>query len=126
MTELVLAIAGTFVVEFAIGWVARYFFGKKKLNDAESQAKRILEEAEREGEELKKAKILEAKDEWYTQRENFERETREQRAELQRMEKRLYQREMNIDRKADLLKKKEQEFCLSCPNQSPKQPLYLS
>ena len=110
MTELVLAIAGTFVVAFAIGWVARYFFGKKKLNDAESQAKRILEEAEREGEELKKAKILEAKDEWYTQRENFERETREQRAELQRMEKRLYQREMNIDRKADLLKKKEQEF----------------
>ncbi len=110
MGNIVLEIMVAVVAGFVLGWLGRYFFGKKKLRDAETLAKTILEDAEREAEELKKTKILEAKDEWYVQKEKFEQETREQRAELQRLEKRLYQREMNIDRKADLLKKKEQEF----------------
>lgn len=111
MTTLtILLIVGVAILAFAGGWFWRRISGKHKLADAEEMAERILADAEREAEALKKTRILEVKDEWYKQKQTFESETRQRKNELQQLEKRLYQREVNIDRKADFLKKKEQEF----------------
>jgi len=109
-TMTILLMIGIAILAFAGGWFGRKISGKHKLTDAEEMAERILADAEREAEALKKTRILEVKDEWYKQKQTFEAETRQRKNELQQLEKRLYQRELNIDRKADFLKKKEKEF----------------
>ncbi len=106
----ILLIVGVAIIAFVGGWFGRKIAGKRKLTDAEEMAERILADAEHDAEGLKKTRLLEVKDEWYKQKQTFKKETRQRKNELQQLEKRLYQREVNIDRKADFLKKKEQEF----------------
>jgi ribonuclease Y len=50
--------------------------------------------------------LLEAKDEIHKQRTEMERENKERRIDLQRQERRLVQKEENLDKKIDALKRK--------------------
>ncbi len=95
---------------FLIGWYFRKRIGQSKVSSAEKLAEKIITDAEREAETLKKEKILEAKDEWLKRQHNFENEIKKRRNELQREEKLLASRELNMDRKVDLLNKKEREL----------------
>lgn len=81
-----------------------------QLRSAEETAKKILHEAEKEGEAQKREAILEAKEEALRIKNDLEREIRERRNDVQRLEKRLLQREENIDRKADTLEKREENL----------------
>ena len=74
---------------------------------AETEAKRIIESAQKDIETRKKESVLEAKEEIHRLRQEFERESRDRRNELQRQERRLMQKEENLDRKIDSLEKKE-------------------
>jgi len=69
-----------------------------------------LEQAEKEGEAKKREITLEAKEEVHKLRADQEREYRERRNELQRMERRVVQKEEALDRKMELLEKKENEL----------------
>ena len=60
----------------------RKSIAEAKINGAANEAKRILDEANREAEALKKA-LLEAKDEIHTLRTEAELEIRDRRSELQ-------------------------------------------
>ena len=80
---------------------------RKKVERAEASAKKIIAEAEKEAEAKKREAGLEAKDELHRARTRFEEETRERRQELLRLERRLGERESNLDRKVDLLERKE-------------------
>ena len=94
-----------------VGAVVIYFYCKKvndsKVTGAKHSAEQIVEEAKREAEALKKEALLEAKDETHKLRIEAESEIRERRAELQKQENRLLQREENHDRKDDALNKRE-------------------
>src|SRR3954454_9566742 len=86
-----------------VGAVVIYFYCKKvndsKVTGAKHSAEQIVEEANREAEAMKKEALLEAKDETHKLRIEAESEIRERRAELQKHENRLLQREENLDRK---------------------------
>lgn len=69
-----------------------------------------MEQAEKEGEAKKREITLEAKEEVHKLRADQEREYRERRNELQRMERRVVQKEEALDRKMELLEKKENEL----------------
>lgn len=92
---------------FAAGWALNVWMGKNKINSAEEQAKRIVRDAERDSNALKKEKLLEVKDEWYKKKKEHESEVQSKRSKLQVFEKQLLSREENVDRKLDLLNKKE-------------------
>ena len=68
------------------------------LRSAEETAKMILQEAEREAEAKKREAILEAKEEALRIKNEGERELRERRNDIQRQEKRILQKEENLDR----------------------------
>ena len=89
------------------GWFLNSRSGQNKIDSAQERAKRILEEAEKDANTLKKEKVLEAKDEWYRKKKEFEAEAQSKRNKLQTFEKQLISREENVDRKLDLLSKKE-------------------
>lgn len=99
-------------VAAAIGYVLRKRVAEKKIQDAESQAGHILEQARKEALDKRREVELEAKDLLYRVRQDFERENKDRRLEISNMEKRLTQKEENIDRRLDLLEKKEKELDL--------------
>ena len=103
---LIVIIAMSLISLFA-GYVVRMIMAEKKVKTAEARAKAILSEAESDAKKKKKETELESKDLLYKLRSDFERENKERRQELIVLEKRLMQKEENIDKKVDLLEKKE-------------------
>lgn len=95
---------------FIFGYLIRKLVAKKKLKSAEEKARMILEEVKREVANRRKEVDLEAKDLLHRTRAEFEKETRDRKQELTILEKRLLQREENLDRKVDVLDKKEREI----------------
>ncbi len=95
---------------FAAGWLLSKRIGQAKVANAEKLAEKIIADARKEAEHLKKEKIFEAKDEYLRLKQTFENETKSKRSELQKLENKLNSKEINIDRRMDLLTKKEKEL----------------
>ncbi len=106
----IIIISGVAILTFLLGWFISQRIGEIKLKKAEELSKKIIQEAEKEAEIKKKEAILEARDEWYKAKLNFEKELQVKQAEFHRMEKRLSEREANLDRKVDILTKKERDI----------------
>ena len=118
--ELAIAIAMgvTLVVASPIAFV----FGRRKGQAAEEAArraagesagqvaKRIVAEAEREAESSRKQALLSGKEEVMKVREAWELEARKRREEVERDEKRVVEREQQLDKKVDLVDGKEREL----------------
>jgi ribonucrease Y len=97
------------VLSFFIGWYMNSRSNQGKIASAKEMAKKVLADAEREADTLKREKLLEVKDEWYQKKKDYDQEVQKQRNKLQAQEKALEVREENIDRKVELLGKKERE-----------------
>ena len=99
------------VVGLAIGIVAGYFTRKNiseaKIGEADSLAKNIIDQANKDAETIKKEKLLEAKEEIHKFRSDAEKENRERRSELQKYERRVIQKEESLDRKQQSIESKE-------------------
>ncbi len=95
-------------VAFIAGWLLRQRMGQEKLAKASELADKYLEEAKAESENLKKEKLLEGREELFQLKQKFERENKAKEQEVQQLEKQLTNRELNLDRKVDILNKKEQ------------------
>lgn len=80
---------------------------KKKIEKLEKEAETVLENGKREADAIKKETILEAKEEAHKLRSDLEKDSRERRNEIQKLERRLIQREETLDKKGDQLQKKE-------------------
>ena len=66
---------------------------EKEQGDISAQRNRMLDDVREESKAIKKEAILEAKEQEIKLRNDFERESKEKRAELQRLENRLNQKE---------------------------------
>jgi len=97
-------------VGFGAGYVLRLLASRKSLSSAETKAKQLLDEANRQAAALSKQAQLEAKEQLHAVRQEFEEKTRDRRSDLGQLEKRLHQREEMLDRKLDLLDRKEKDF----------------
>jgi ribonuclease Y len=102
------------VICFGAGFgIAFYVKGRmlaRKMKDAEGEAAKIREEAQRHSETLLKEADLEVKDKLFKMKSDFDAETKETRVELSKREKRLLQKEEHIDRKAEQLEKRENDI----------------
>jgi ribonuclease Y len=117
----VTALGAVFGVLVIIASAAFFFFGRKAGRTAEraaqslakataeETAKRIVGEAERESESLRKSALISGKEELIKLRENWEVEARRRREEVEREEKRIQDRETTLDRKFDVLEGREKD-----------------
>ena len=85
------------VAGIAIGFVCRWIYAKSKLTSAEQSAERISEEAVSKAEAQAKEIELETRDRLLQEQQQQEREARERRFELQKSERRLLQKEENLE-----------------------------
>lgn len=93
-----------------IGYIYRKNVGEKAIGSAEQKAKNLILDAENKSETMKKEAILEAKEEAHRLRSEAERDARERRAEIQRSERRLIQKEESMDRKLENIERKEESI----------------
>jgi ribonuclease Y len=90
-----------------LGWFIRWLFARFQLSSTEQKAERVLQEALKEAEAKKNEALLEIQDRQIRERNQLERETRERRVELQRMERRLIQKEENFEKRQVFLENQE-------------------
>jgi len=107
---LIAGIALALVAGFAVGYQLRKNRSEKTISSAENQAKKILEEAQKEIETQRRELMMEAKDKLYKERTEFEEQTRARRQEIQTLENRLTQKEENLDRRLDTLDNRDREL----------------
>ncbi len=104
--SVIIGIVGI-VIGIPFGIYIRKSIAEAKINTAEEEAKRIIENGRKEAETTKKEYLIEAKEEIHNSRNELEKENRERRNELQKLEKRLVHKEEVMDRKSESLQKKE-------------------
>ena len=99
------------VVAILVTWFLAIAYRKNvaeaKLGKAEDKAREIIDEALKAAEAKKRETLLEAKEEAMKTKNEIDKEVKDRRNELQRMEKRVLSREENLDRKTEAVEKKE-------------------
>ncbi|WP_313183338.1 ribonuclease Y [Lacrimispora sp.] len=107
---ILIAIVVSVVVAF-IAWSAAITYRKNayetKIGTAEEKSREIIDEALKTAETKKREALLEAKEESLKTKNELEKETRERRAELQRYERRVLNKEENLDKKSEVMEKRE-------------------
>jgi ribonuclease Y len=103
------AIAAFFFLGRSMGRTAQRASDLAAKSTAEDTAKRILGEAERDAESLRKSAVVSGKEETLRLREQWEGEASKRREEVERGERRIQERESALDRKFDLLEQREKE-----------------
>ncbi len=106
--EAVLEALVALLVGLGGGYLIRRTVAEATIGGAETQAKRILDEAGRASEQKQRELLVEAREEAQQLRAETDRELREQRGEQQRVEKRLLQREEALERKLETLEGREE------------------
>jgi ribonuclease Y len=105
-----------------LAWPAFFIFGRKAgakaeidrqkvaKATAEETSRKIIGDAERESENLRKSAVVTGKEEVIKLREQFELEVRGRREEVEREERRVSERETVLDRKFEILEQRDKEY----------------
>ena len=100
------------LIALAIGLFAGYLYRKngmeKKIGQTEEFCANMLEDATHKAEEKKKEAVLEAKEEIIRLKSELDKEVRDRRSEVSRLERRVNQREEAFDKKLDNLEAREE------------------
>ena len=114
MQEVIIAVIVTLVLAIPITYLVTVSYRKKiaerKVGSAEEKARAIIDEAVKTAETKKRETLLEVKEETIKSKNDLDREIRERRAEIQRNERRIVQKEENLDKKLDAIEKREAGF----------------
>lgn len=103
---VIIAMAGV-IAGAVIGIIVRKKMVESKLDSAEEYSRKVILEASKQAETIRREAQLQAKDKLYQMKLEFEEETRSRRKELQNQEKRLFQKEESLDKKMEQLEQRE-------------------
>ena len=83
---------------------------EKLISEAQKEAKKIVSQGEEESKRAYKEAVLKAKEQELELRNNLDKETKEKRAELQKLEQRLTQKEDSLDKKLEGIEAQKQNL----------------
>ena len=106
---IIAAVLISLAIGFLVGMIYRKKVAESKIQGAENEAKRLIDLAKKEGENLKKEEIFKAKEEIMNNRKELDQEIKERRGEVQKQEARLIQKEELLERRSENFEKKELE-----------------
>lgn len=102
------------IIVGAVSWFAAITYRKNvveaKIGSAEEKARQIIDDAVKTAETKKRESLLEIKEESIRNKNELDKEIKERRAEIQRNERRIVQKEENLDRKLESIEKREAGF----------------
>ena len=112
--QIVIAVVLTFVVTAVLVYFVTTAYHKKvsdtKIGNADEKAREIIDEAVKAAETKKREAMLEAKEESIRVKNDLDKEVKERRAEIQRSERRVVQKEENLDKKLESIERREAGF----------------
>lgn len=106
----VLALLVGVIIGYIIVSIMKKKSDRNKISSAENISRRIIDDANRDAENIKKESLLTAKEEVYKLKQNIELEETKKRNELSKQEQRLNKREDLLDKKEDSLDKKSDKL----------------
>ena len=107
---IIAAVLISLVIGILVGVIIRKKIAESKINGAEEEAKKLVELAKIEADNLKKEEIFKAKEEIMNARNELDKEIKERRGEIQKQESRIIQKEENLERRSDNFEKKEKDL----------------
>jgi ribonuclease Y len=107
ITQLVVVALAGIVAGAVIGVIVRKKVMENRLDSAEDYSRKVILEASKQAETIRKEAQLQAKDKLYQMKLDFEEETRSRRKELQNQERRLFQKEEALDKKMEQFEQRE-------------------
>ena len=114
MLQIVIAVVITLIVTAVLTYFITTAYHKNvanaKIGNAEDRAREIIDEAVKTAETKKREAILEAKEESIRVKNDLDKEVKERRAEIQRSERRVVQKEENLDKKLESIERREAGF----------------
>ena len=112
--KITLIIVATFLISavifIPIGVFIRKKIAESKIQSAENEAKRLIENIKIEAENLKKEELIKAKEEVLQIRNDLDLEIKERRGDIQAQERRLIQKEENLEKRVSAYDSKEKEL----------------
>ncbi len=102
----------SFGVGFAIAYWVKGKVISQKIKTSKAESIKIIENAKRGADTLLKEAKLEIKDKLFKMKSEFDAETKDTRTEFKKRERRLIQKEENIDRKLDQCERRDREIFL--------------
>src|SRR5688500_9345716 len=110
MTIIFVSFFATIVLSLFFGSLFGKRKSSKRIEETEEKSRLILKEAEIAAENLKKDKILEAKEKLLKMRTEFEEEANRKKSQIIANEQKIRQREQTISKEIESLKRKEGEL----------------
>ena len=114
MLQIVIAVVITLIVTAVLTYFITTAYHKNvanaKIGNAEDRAREIIDEAVKKAETKKREAMLEAKEESIRVKNDLDKEVKERRAEIQRSERRVVQKEENLDKKLESIERREAGF----------------
>jgi ribonuclease Y len=107
VTQLVIVALTGIIVGAVIGIIVHKKMAEKRLDSAEDYSRKVISEAKKQAETIRKETQLQAKDKLYQMKLDFEEETRLRRKEVQSQERRLFQKQDTLDKKIAQLEQRE-------------------
>lgn len=98
------------VIGIALGIFLRKRFVEARKSDFEEQGRKLIEDALNEADQIKKEASMQIKDEAYQLKLDADKEIKERKADIVAEEKKLSQKLDQIERKIDLIDKRELDF----------------
>ncbi|MBN1149842.1 ribonuclease Y [candidate division WOR-3 bacterium] len=98
------------IITFWLGYVVSLKIQKSRLEDAKTQARKIIEDAKSEAESYKKTAKLEVSEEAAKTRADLEAKERKFQREMYQIEKRLNDRTASLDKKQESVNTKERDL----------------
>ena len=96
-----------FILGIFVGGIVLFIIFIIKNNAKSNKANKIIEEAKKEAEKIKRDRLLETKEEIYRLKQDADKEIKEKKSELKDNESRLITRENNLDKRDEMLQKRE-------------------
>ncbi len=104
----------TLIAAVPVTYLATVAYRKKvvesKIGSAEEKAREIIDEAVKTAETKKREALLEIKEESIRTKNDLDKEIKERRNEIQRNERRVIQKEENLDKKLEAIERREAGF----------------
>jgi ribonuclease Y len=104
---MIFAIVGFALLGALVGFYLRQRLFKNHQASSEMLSTRIVDEAKKEAETIKKEAIIQAKENLLKVKTEFEKEARERKGELENLEKKIRAKEESVDKRIDQLSLKE-------------------
>ena len=98
------------VIFIPVGIIVRKRIAESKIQSAEREASRLIENVKVEAENIRKEELIKAKEEVLQIRNELDKEIKERRGDIQVQEKRLIQKEENLEKRTLIFEGKEKEL----------------